>query len=223
VMRLMHYVYMSRITLRTAREQACDLLREMILSGELPPETHLEEVKLSERIGVSRTPVREALVALEQEGLVQSRPHRGYVTADVSEALVRESFPVLAALEGLAMRLAGPALASSAPRLHALNQALAEANERSQQYELDRAFHSALTGECRNARLQRLLAMERARAQLVDGSHRRGLANPTESIAEHGAIADAVARGQIEDAAERLTAHWQEGMEVVARWLRERG
>jgi DNA-binding GntR family transcriptional regulator len=208
--------------LRTARDEACDLLRDMILSGELAPDTHIEEIKLSARIGVSRTPVREALVMLEQQGLVRARPHRGYVTTDVSEALVRESFPILASLEVLAMRLAGPGLAPVVPRLRAINDALAKATDKAQQYELDRAFHAALTGECANARLQRLLGMERARAQLIDGSHCRGLANPVGSVAEHETIAAALENGQLDDAADRLTEHWREGVEVVALWLREK-
>jgi DNA-binding GntR family transcriptional regulator len=211
-----------RVVLRTAREEARDVLREMILSGEIPPETRLEEVRLSGQIGVSRTPVREALMTLEQEGLVRARPHRGYVTTDASEAMVRESFPILAALEALAMQLAGPALTAIAPDLHAINEALGGARTSEEQYELDRSFHATLTGACDNARLQHLLAMERARAQLVDGSHRRGLANPVESIAEHRAIAEDIGRGRIAEAAERLNAHWQGGMEVVAQWLREK-
>lgn len=219
----MHYVYMiRRAVLRTARAEASDLLREMIVSGELSPDTHLEENKLSGLIGVSRTPIREALVILEQEGLIRARPHRGYVTADVGEALVRESFPILASLEILALRLAGASLAAIVPRLRAINEALAAATTRTEQYELDRAFHATLTGECTNARLQRLLGMERARAQLIDGSHRRGLANPAGSIAEHEGIATAIEKGRIDEAANRLDEHWRAGVEVVASWFRER-
>lgn len=210
-----------RVVLRTAREEARDVLREMILSGEIPPETHLEEVKLSGQIGVSRTPVREALVALQQEGLVTSRPHRGFVVVRANQAFVRDSYPVMGALEALAMQLAGPALEANVAALRALNRRLAEAKSKARQYELDRAFHALLTQDCGNARLLRLLETERARIQLVDGSHRRGMANLDGSLAEHDSLIAAIEGGRITEAAEILTTHWRGGVEVVSRWLEE--
>ncbi|MBK7670035.1 MAG: GntR family transcriptional regulator [bacterium] len=192
------------------------------MNGELPPETRIEEIKISARLGVSRTPVREALIALEQEGLVCSRPHRGFVVVRPDVALVRESYPLLSALETTALRLAGFALRDAAPRLRELNGKLDRERQKSRQYDLDRAFHATLTAACGNARLLMLLKMERARVQLFDGSHERGMANLAGSVAEHAAIVEAIDRGETNTAIDLLAAHWANGSEVVARWLSER-
>lgn len=182
----------------------------------------VEEVRISVQLGVSRTPVREALIALEQEGLVRSWPQRGFVVVRPDVALVREIYPLLASLEAAAVRLAGGALHGATPRLRRLNRALAVESRTARQYDLDREFHATLTAGCGNARLLRLLDMERTRAQLVDGSHERGLANLRGSVAEHDGIVDALERAQPAAAADILTGHWENGIEVVARWLEER-
>ena len=119
------------------------------------------------------------------------------------------------------MDLAGDRLGAIVPELRRLNKALSGARDKGRQYALDQAFHAALTAQCGNVRLLRLLEMERARAQLVDGSFRRGMANLAGSIAEHDAIADAIERGRVGEAAEVLVRHWQGGVEVVAQWLQE--
>jgi DNA-binding GntR family transcriptional regulator len=209
------------IELRTARQLTRDHVRAMIIDGQLSSDTRLEEVKLSKLIGISRTPLREALITLEEEGLVRSTPHKGFVVVKPNEEFVRESYPILAALEAMAVRTSGQALRDGVPRLRALNAALVEETEKPGQYGLDRAFHAALTEHCGNERLLMLLGRERARVQLVDGSHRRGMADLAGSVAKHAAIVDAIERGRSEDAVELLLGHWREGMEVVSRWLRE--
>jgi DNA-binding GntR family transcriptional regulator len=213
---------MHKIVLHRARDEARRVLERMILSGELPGSTRLEEVRLSEQIGVSRTPVREALIALEREGLVRSRPQRGFFVVRPDAAMVREIYPILAALELAALELSGSALAAAAPELRALNDAMRRERKRARQYELDRAFHARLTEGCGNERLLELLRVERARAELIDGSHQRGLANLEGSCREHGQIVAALERGDLARASKVLAAHWRKGIDVVTRWMQER-
>ena len=105
----MYYVYIMpthyRITPVRTRDQVRDALRAMILDGQIRSSSRIEEVDIGESLGVSRTPVREALIALEQEGLVRSRPNRGFIVAPADADLVSEAFPVLGALEAAALRL----------------------------------------------------------------------------------------------------------------------
>ena len=204
------------------RDDARAVLRAMIVEGELAPATHVEEVKLSQQIGASRTPVREALIALEAEGLVRSQPRKGFVVVQPDEALMRESFPILSALEAMAVRTSGAGLQAAAPQLRRLNDALARERKKARQYDLDRAFHIALTEHCGNARLLMLINAERRRAQLIDGAHKKGMANLEGSVKEHEAVVVAVERGSYSEAAALLTAHWDHGTEVVAQWLREK-
>lgn len=216
----MYYVYM-RIETQRVRDDARRILRAMIVEGELAPDMHVEEVKISAQIGASRTPVREALIALEEEGLVRSAPRKGFVVVAPDEALVREIYPVLTALEAMAVRMGGAALCAAAPKLAEINGALKREKRKARQYALDRAFHVELCAHYVNARLQRLLAQERARAELVDGAGKRGMANHEGSCGEHDEIIEALRRGATDAAAEALTRHWEGGTEVVALWLRE--
>ena len=91
---------------RLLHEEVVDRLRDMIVQGELAPETKLNERVLAERLGISRTPLREAIKYLASEGLVELLPNRGAVVAALRPRKVREIFAVLGALEALAGELA---------------------------------------------------------------------------------------------------------------------
>ena len=81
-------------------------LREMILAGELPGGARIAELTLVERLGVSRTPIRAALMRLEQEGLLQALPNGGYAVRTFSERDVADAIELRGTVEGLAARLA---------------------------------------------------------------------------------------------------------------------
>jgi GntR family transcriptional regulator, vanillate catabolism transcriptional regulator len=81
-------------------------LREMILSGELPAGARIAELNLVERLGFSRTPIRAALMRLEQEGLLQALPHGGFAVRTFSEREVAEAIELRGMVEGLSARLA---------------------------------------------------------------------------------------------------------------------
>lgn len=81
-------------------------LREMILAGELPGGARIAELAIVERLGVSRTPIRAALMRLEQEGLLQALPNGGYAVRTFSERDVADAIELRGTVEGLAARLA---------------------------------------------------------------------------------------------------------------------
>src|SRR5215211_9222361 len=81
-------------------------LREMILVGELPGGARIAELAIVERLGVSRTPIRAALMRLEQEGLLEALPNGGYAVRTFSERDVADAIELRGTLEGLAARLA---------------------------------------------------------------------------------------------------------------------
>lgn len=91
---------------RLLHEAVVDQLRDLIVQGELAPETKLNERVLAERLGTSRTPLREAIKFLASEGLVELLPNRGAVVAPLKPDRMQEVFVVLGALEALAGELA---------------------------------------------------------------------------------------------------------------------
>jgi GntR family transcriptional regulator of vanillate catabolism len=94
----------SGTTSQTARTQL--QLRELIVGGELKPGQRIAELALVERLGASRTPIRMALVRLQEEGLLDALPNGGFVVKDFSEADIRDAIEVRGTLEGLAARFA---------------------------------------------------------------------------------------------------------------------
>jgi DNA-binding GntR family transcriptional regulator len=88
------------------REKVYSVMRKRILSFELKPGERFFETEIAENLGVSRTPIREALSRLEQEGLIKSLPKRGYAVSDVTAREIEELYEIREALEVMALRAA---------------------------------------------------------------------------------------------------------------------
>ncbi|MFO7758888.1 MAG: GntR family transcriptional regulator [Roseovarius sp.] len=171
-------------------------LRQMILEGQLQPGEKINEKRLTEQFGVSRTPLREALKVLANEGLLDLIPNRGAVITRQSEAELAEVFRVLAALEGLAGELAaeqadGAALEEIATLTRDLRQSF-EKSDRPTYFRINQAIHNAILAAAGNDTLWRsheLLAfrVQRARYQANLTPERWRAA-----VEEHEAIAAAL-------------------------------
>jgi len=110
------------------RDSVRDLLLERVLAGEYPPGARLVETRIARELGISQAPLREALRDLEQLGLVVHEAYRGCSVRAVSAAELLEAFPVRAALEALAARLAAPRIDDAdLDRLDALVEDMAAA------------------------------------------------------------------------------------------------
>ena len=94
------------ISTRTLVEQAVELIENLILNGEIKAGARLREQELEKRIGISRTPIREALLCLESRGMVESFPRRGSFVKTISIREISDVVEIRIALEGLAVRLA---------------------------------------------------------------------------------------------------------------------
>jgi GntR family transcriptional regulator, vanillate catabolism transcriptional regulator len=137
-------------------------LREMILSGELPAGARIAELNLVERLGFSRTPIRAALMRLEQEGLLQALPHGGFAVRTFSEREVAESIELRGMVEGLSARLAAergavPVVLAEAQQVLAQIDALLQASALSEadfsRYVLLNAQFHQLLGELSGSEL----------------------------------------------------------------------
>ncbi len=92
--------------LKPLRDKITDFIRDLIISGEVKPGEKLTEEGLSSKIGISRTPLREALLKLQSEGLVKVLPRKGAIVEDLSKEDANETYLIKGILEGLAGRLA---------------------------------------------------------------------------------------------------------------------
>jgi len=146
----------------TVREVAYRRLRQLILDGTLAPATRIFENELAEQLGISRTPLREALRQLETEGLITLSARRGAVVSGLSAAEMQQDFLIRATLEGLAIRLAAPRLtaedfAQLERELRRMEQALTR-GQRAIFLEHHRLFHMTLFEASGAPRLVRMLA-----------------------------------------------------------------
>lgn len=192
----------------TAR-RAADALRDLILSGEMPPGSDYLESELAERLGMSRTPVREAALALEAEGLLEVRPRKGVRILPVSLGDMREVYDVLTALESLSAARAAAAgygpddLAALTNSIEEMDAALLR-EDRPAWAEADDAFHTELVRLGGNGRVIDIVSRMRnqvRRARTVT-LYVRPL--PLQSNAEHRAVVEAILAG---DATAAETAH----------------
>jgi DNA-binding GntR family transcriptional regulator len=187
-----------------------DALRTAILRGELAPGVEVSQVQLATQLGVSRTPLREALRLLQREGLVESRRNRRVRVAPLSIADFDELYAIRLAIETTALRLSVPLL--SPEELADLSGLMAQmahfaATEDYERWEVPhRSFHAGLVGYS-GERMVRLIAeladhATRYRWLYMSAPKERGSAD-----AEHRAILDAVSAGDADAAAVRLARH----------------
>lgn len=195
----------------TLWERVHDHLRQEILANRLTPGTVLGEVALSESLGVSRGPIREAIGRLAAEGLVIVRPRRGAVVASLSKDEFLEAYQVREALEVLAVRLAVPRLADvERERLATLVAEMedcAAKDDVDRFFELNATFHGIIVDASRNTKLRdmyRQLVEQMGRYRMRSLSLRGSLKR---SIAEHKTILRAIAAGDADRAAHLLSEH----------------
>lgn len=193
-------------------ERAYRELKRLILDGELPAGAHLLELEAAARLGMSRTPVREAMVRLQQEGMVEIRPRHGMRVLPVSSDDMREIYQVLTGLEATAARLAAQRglskgeLAGLRVAVKDMDAALA-ADDLAAWAAADERFHASLVEASGN---QRLIALV---GQLWDQAHRARMLTlklrprPTASNRDHEALVEAIANGHADRARRIHAAH----------------
>lgn len=135
----------AAISRRSYKELAADLLRQRIFSGELRPQERVDQDQIAEQLGISKLPVREALIALEAEGLVVNQPHRGSFVASLSREDVRDHYRIIGFLAGLAARRAAERLTDDQiEQLGAYVEALDREPDPDRQSALNLAFHRTI-------------------------------------------------------------------------------
>lgn len=197
-------------------------IKAAILDGALPPSLLASEQQLASRLAMSRTPVHQAIVRLEQEGWIELLPRRGVMIAPISATDMHDIYEALLALEVAAVRrLTSWGAPDSDPTLAALEQACDDADVALEKGDLsawaaaDDRFHASLVDLSGNRHITRLarVVMEQAqRARLLTLKLRP---RPSASNADHRAILQAIKARDPDLACERMRAHRQRGMDVL--------
>lgn len=211
-----------RVARASLREGVREEVFRRILTSDLAPGRSVGEIALGEAIGASRTPLREALIELQGEGFLEHDPGRGFVVRPLSVAELREVYPIIAALDALAVELApshDPALVA---RLRDLNARFGAARP-AKRVELDTEWHECLATAAGNARMHAMLRTLRRVVQRYEVAYLSDETLVRRSTREHEAIVVAIEAGRRAKASELLRAHWNGSIERLIAVLEAGG
>jgi DNA-binding GntR family transcriptional regulator len=211
---------MSALSLspRALYEEVAELLRQRIFNRELAPGSWIDEMKLAEEYGISRTPLREALKVLAAEGLVTMKVRRGAYVTEVSEKDLADVYHLLSLLEsdaaGVVAQRATDAQIAELQSLH--KQLEAAAGNREKFFAANERFHMRLLEIAGNrwrdqmvADLRKVMKLNRHNSLLKSGRVK-------ESMLEHRAIVDALVRRDAKSAVKKMQEHFRSGLEAAA-------
>ena len=211
---------MSALSLspRALYEEVAELLRQRIFSRELAPGSWIDEMRLAEEYGISRTPLREALKVLAAEGLVTMKVRRGAYVTEVSEKDLSDVYHLLSLLEsdaaGVVAERATDAQITELQTLH--KQLEAAAGNREKFFAINERFHMRLLEIAGNrwrdqmvADLRKVMKLNRHNSLLKSGRVK-------ESMLEHRAIVDALTRRDPKAAVKKMQEHFRNGLEAAA-------
>lgn len=217
-----HIITIPRTTLHA---HVASRLRELLVEGHIAPGAKLNERELSERLSVSRTPLREAIKMLASEGLVELLPNRGAVAVSLSEQDVRDTFEVMAGLEGLSGELAAqritPEQLAEVQALHFEMLAAHTRRDLSSYYRLNAQIHRAINTAAANPVLSSTYNQVNARLQALRFRSNQDEAKWKRAVKEHEQMMQALTVRDGPALRQILVQHLQHKCEVVMEQLRQ--
>lgn len=201
--------------------EVANLVRDMILDGRLPAGDRINEVRLAAQIGVSRTPLREALSRLVNEGALRDEPRRGFFVRPLTAEEVRAIYPIRSILDPAALQLAGIPSPKKIARLRDINCKLASATNPAEAVKLDDELHLELVSGCPNPVLLELIQQFMWRTRRYELGLMKRRANMASAVARHERIFAALEAGDLDLACRELEENMH-GERPVLEWLAER-
>lgn len=200
-----------RITRRTLHEEVLERLRDMIIEGRLEPGQRINEGQIGAQLGVSRTPLREAIKTLVSEGLVEIQPAKGAVVRKFTARDLYQVLEVLKSLEQLGGRMAcDQGSDSSIEAIHALHKrmlVLYETRERLEYFKLNQAIHSAIVAASGNTVLMEMHETLQARIKRLRFIGNEGPVKWAGAVAEHEDMMAALLKRDAEALSEAIGRH----------------
>lgn len=205
-------------------QSAYDQLLDEIRYGTLPPGARLREVELAARLGISRTPVREAIRRLEADGLVEHLPRQGASLRRLSYAEVMELYEMRAVLEGTAARLAARAASQmELGELTDINAEMTSSTIPTDIVRLNRQFHATLINAAKNRYLQRAIGAMGRTLLILGQSTLFDPARVATAAQEHDTLLRALQARDGAAAETAMRAHIEAAHRIRLRQLRDAG
>jgi DNA-binding GntR family transcriptional regulator len=212
-------VMVASLAPRALYQEVAELLRQRIFKRDLAPGSWIDEMKLAEEYGISRTPLREALKVLAAEGLVTMKVRRGAYVTEVSESDLADVYHLLALLEsdaaGVVAEQATDAQLKELQALHKDLEAAAAVGNRDKFFAVNERFHMRLLQIAGNrwrdqmvADLRKVMKLNRHHSLLKSG-------RLEESLQEHRAVMEALAKRDAKATVKRMQEHFRNGLEAA--------
>lgn len=200
-----------RITRRTLHDEVLERLRDMIIEGRLEPGQRINEGPVGAQLGVSRTPLREAIKTLASEGLVEILPAKGAIVRKFTARDLYQILEVLKTLEQLGGRMAceqaSDATIAAIQSLHERMLALYETRERLEYFKLNQAIHSAIVAASGNDVLVEMHATLQSRIKRLRFIGNEGPVKWAGAVAEHEEMMTALAKRDAAALSEAIGRH----------------
>jgi DNA-binding GntR family transcriptional regulator len=216
-------VQLASIARGNISEEVADSLRELIVDGGLAAGQRINEVHLALRLGVSRTPLREALARLAREGTLTSVPRIGWFVKPLTLDEFDQLYPIRPLLDPEALRLAGLPPPARLEQLQRLNRRILAASKAEQVIALDDEWHLLLIADCPNRVLVDLVRDFMRRTRRYEIALMRERKNVEVAADTHRDIMAALKRGALGAAVAALKVNLQTGNEPIRAWLKARG
>lgn len=188
--------------------------------GELPAGTRVRDTQVAAQLGVSRTPVREALLRLSREGILDADMGRGFRVRRLDATEMREAGVILSTLEELALRLSGTIPSERLVRLGNIDLELAATRgDLDRSIALEEEWHRTLLEGCPNARLLSMVSDLWQVPRRYMRAYLRDSRRVTLSTLHHARIVEALRRNDSDTARQRLGLHWERGIEELSAWM----
>ena len=171
---------------------------DAICRGSLAPGVALGEKELANQLGISRTPLREALVALERDGFVVSSPRRSFTVAPLVASEMSELYSLIGNLEAFALRASPCPPQEEIDSLRRLNDKLGSANSLGRSLSIDEQWHRRLLAGSRNKKVLAVLEREKAQVRRLEFAFTRIVDDVSSSMGDHTRILDELEAANIE-------------------------
>jgi DNA-binding GntR family transcriptional regulator len=202
------------------RERAWNEIERRIVCGELASGATLDEDALAGDLGVETPVVREALCRLERDGFVQPEPDGAFAVAPLSEIEVREGYPVVILLEGLAVRTTPSFPAEAITRLREINAVMAnEGSDPMAAATHDWEFHEELVRHCRNEQLLSTLRPLKRLLLRYEYTYMSAEDFVTRSVRQHNEIIERLERGDLDGAAALVEDNFRDSLPGILEQL----